>query len=222
MYTIYLTVWDYRRFYYAQNMKAEKAVGARRGSTEVKMKIKKINLHIFEGEGDGGNGGSGSGGQNNTAGYTFEQAEEIANSRAEKASRAALANFYRQQGLDEAQVTAAIADFKAKQKANQPDVGALTQERDDALKELQQLKNEKVLTAKGVKADDLDYVLFKVGKLVDDKTDFAKAAEKFLKENPRYAGTGTYRVATSTAGDQNSSGNTNASINDAIRAAIRR
>lgn len=186
------------------------------------MNIRKINLHIFEDEGDEGNGGSGSGDQNNKAGYTFEQAEEIANNRAERASRAALANFYRQQGMSEEQITEAIADFKAKQKANQPDVSAITQERDNALKELEQLKNEKILTSKGVRADDLDYVLFKVGKLVDDKTDFTKAAEKFLKENPRYAGTGTYRVTTSTAGDQNSSGSVNASINDAIRAAIRR
>lgn len=192
------------------------------------MRDKKMNLRIFEeggqgGTDGGGNGGTGDGGQNKGAGYTFEQAEEIANSRAERASRAALANFYKQQGMDEAQITAAIADFKAKQKANQPDVDAITRERDDALKKLQQMENEKALTSKGVKAEDLDYVLFKVSKLVDDKTDFAKAAEKFLKENPRYTGTGTYRVTTSTAaGDQNSSGSANTSINDAIRAAMRR
>ena len=107
-------------------------------------------------------------------------------------------------------------------KAQQPDVEALTQERDAAQKELLQLKNEKVLTAKGVKADDLDYVLFKVSKLVDDKTDFAKAAERFLKENPRYTGAGTYRVSTSTGEDNQSGGSRNSSINDAIRAAARR
>lgn len=106
---------------------------------------------------------------------------------------------------------------------NQPDVDAITQERDEAQRELQQLKNEKILTAKGVKADDLDYVLFKVNKMVDDKTDFTKAAEKFLKENPRYSGGGTYRVSTSTGADnQNAGGNVNASINDRIRAAMRR
>ena len=108
------------------------------------------------------------------------------------------------------------------EKAQQPDVEALTQERDAAQKELLQLKNEKVLTAKGVKADDLDYVLFKVSKLVDDKTDFAKAAERFLKENPRYTGAGTYRVSTSTGEDNQSGGSRNSSINDVIRAAARR
>lgn len=196
------------------------------------MKNRLMNLHIFEegttgGEGEsgasGGNGGTGSGSQSGSAGYTFEQAEEIANSRAERATRAALADFYRKQGLSEEQITTAIADFKAKQKAQQPDVNAITQERDDARRELQQLKNEKILTAKGVKADDLDYVLFKVNKLVDDKTDFTKAAEKFLKENPRYAGGGTYRVSTSTGSDnQDTGGNVNMSINDRIRAAARR
>lgn len=196
------------------------------------MRNKEImNLHIFDEGGNGGSGGAagangnagaGNGGQGGSAGYTFEQAEEIANSRAEKATRAALADYFRKQGLSEEQITTAIADFKEKQKAQQPDVEALTQERDAAQKELLQLKNEKVLTAKGVKADDLDYVLFKVSKLVDDKTDFAKAAERFLKENPRYTGAGTYRVSTSTGEDNQSSGSRNSSINDAIRAAARR
>lgn len=195
------------------------------------MRYKLMNLHIFDEGGDGGNAGTGnqsgnagtgSNGQNGNVGYTFEQAEEIASSRAEKATRAALADFYRKQGLSEEQITTAIADFKAKQKANQPDIDAITQERDDARQELQQMKNEKALLSKGVRAEDMDYVLFKVNKLVDDKTDFTKAADKFLKENPRF-GKGTYRVSTSTgADDQNSSGSINATINDRIRAAMRR
>ena len=196
------------------------------------MKNKFMNLHIFEEGGNGGEGkpagqsgisGNGNGSQSGSAGYTFEQAEEIADNRAEKASRAALASFYRQQGLSEEQITTAIADFKAKQKAQQPDVDAITKERDTARKELQEMKNEKILTSKGVKADDLDYVMFKVNKLVDDKTDFTKAAEKFLKENPKYTGAGTYRVSTSTRSDnQDTGGNVNMNINDRIRAAARK
>ena len=196
------------------------------------MKNKYMNLHIFEEGGNGGEGntagqnrnsGNGNGSQSGNVGYTFEQAEEIANNRAEKASRAALASFYRQQGLSEEQITTAIADFKAKQKAQQPDVDTITRERDAAQKELQELKNEKILTGKGVKADDLDYVMFKVSKLVDDKTDFTKAAEKFLKENPKYTGAGTYRVSTSTGSDnQDTGGSVNMNINDRIRAAARR
>ena len=195
------------------------------------MKNKIMNLHIFDEGGNGGdagngnqngNGGTGNGGQGGSAGYTFEQAEEIANSRAEKATRAALADFYRKQGLSEEQITTAIADFKAKQKANQPDIDAITQERDTFKQELQQMKNEKVLSAKGVRSEDMDYVLFKINQLVDDKTDFAKAADKFLKENPRF-GKGAYKVSTSTGSDnQNTGGSVNASINDRIRAAMRR
>ena len=68
----------------------------------------------------------------------------------------------------------------------------------------------------------MDYVLFKINQLVDDKTDFAKAADKFLKENPRF-GKGAYKVSTSTGSDnQNTGGSVNASINDRIRAAMRR
>ena len=196
------------------------------------MKNKIMNLHIFEEGGNGGEGntagqngnsGNGNDSQSGNVGYTFEQAEEIANNRAEKASRAALASFYRQQGLSEEQITTAISDFKAKQKAQQPDVDTITRERDAAQKELQELKNEKILTGKGVKADDLDYVMFKVSKLVDDKTDFTKAAEKFLKENPKYTGAGTYRVSTSTGSDnQDTGGSVNMNINDRIRAAARR
>ena len=195
------------------------------------MRNKIMNLHIFDEGGDsgntgngnqGGNGGTGNSGQGGNVGYTFEQAEEITNSRAEKATRAALADFYRKQGLSEEQNTTAIADFKAKQKANQPDIDAITQERDTFKQELQQMKNEKVLSAKGVRSEDMDYVLFKINQLVDDKTDFAKAADKFLKENPRF-GKGAYKVSTSTGSDnQNTGGSVNASINDRIRAAMRR
>ena len=155
----------------------------------------------------GGNAGTGGGGQN-TAGsaagahgtgtYTYEQLEEIANARVERSERTALANFFRGQGMTEEEVTQAITDFKTQRAANQPKTEQLQQERDDALKEVEQMKNEKVLTSKGVKADDLDYVMFKVSKLVDDKTDFEKAADKFLKENPKFAekSSGTYRVST--------------------------
>ena len=85
------------------------------------------------------------------------------------------------------------------------------------------MKNEKILAEKGVKSEDLDYVMFKVEKMVDDKTDFKKAAEKYLKENPRFAGsgrgTGTYRVST---GSQSSGNGGEGNPNDSINAAIRR
>lgn len=189
----------------------------------------RMNLQLFEaGEGadpsqQGGNAGSASG-AHNTGTYTYEQLEEIASARVERSERTALANFFRNQGMTETEVTQAINNFKAERAANQPDATKLQQERDDALNEVKQMKNEKFLVSKGVKSDDLDYIMFKVSKLVDDKTTFEKAAEKFLKENPRFVGGNSYRIADSSAGNSSngSGGNMNMSINDKIRAAARR
>lgn len=199
---------------------------------------KRMYLQLFEdgtgagSGGQGGNAGAGNGGQGSAGGssgshgngaYTYEQLEEIASARAEKSERAALANFFRSQGMTEAEVTQAISAFKTQRAANQPNATKLQRDLDDANKKIQQMENEKVLVGKGVKSEDLDYVMFKVSKLVDDKTTFEKAAEKYLKENPRYMGGSTYRVSTSTGSESNGSGgNMNASINDRIRAAARR
>lgn len=194
---------------------------------------KKWNLQLFEDGGGSGSGatqggqaGSGDGGQGSAGGngtYSFEQAEEIANARAQRAEQAALKSYFQQQGMTEDEVRAALAEYKTNKEKQKPNVSVIEQERDTYKKELEQMKNTNLLRDKGVKADDLDYVLFKVGKLVDDKTDFAKAAEKFLKENPRYSGQGTYRVTTSTqAGGPSSAANENDSINARIRAAARR
>ncbi|MDO4272702.1 MAG: hypothetical protein Q4D16_03460 [Eubacteriales bacterium] len=195
------------------------------------MKYKMImNLRLFDDGGAGGDGGTtggsagtGNSGQKANAGYTYEQLEEVANARAQRAERTALADFFRKQGMSEADITSAIADYKTNKEKNKPNLSEIEQERDTYKSEAEQLKNEKVLSAKGVKADDLDYVMFKVSKLVDDKTDFNKAAEKFLKENPRYTGAGSYRVSTSTStGEKGSGDNLNTSINNAIRLAARR
>ena len=82
---------------------------------------RKMYLQLFEdgaGAGSGGQGGNavtGSGGQGpvgasgaHTGTYTYEQLEEIASARADKSERAALANFFRSQGMTKA-VTAAAA-----------------------------------------------------------------------------------------------------------------
>lgn len=61
--------------------------------------------------------------------------------------------------------------------------------------QLEQMRNEKTLTEMGVRAADMDYIMFKAGQRVDGKTDFKAAAEAFLKENPRFTGP-TYRVST--------------------------
>lgn len=192
---------------------------------------RRMNLQLFEGgdgagsNGQGGNAGNGGGGQagNTGATYSYEQAEEIANARATQAERAALANYFRSQGMTETEITTAINDFKAKRQAQQPNVSQITQERDDALKKVTQYENEKLLTGKGVKAEDLDYVAFKVNQLVTDKKDFKTAAEEYLKENPRFTGK-TYQVSTGvSSGNAGSSVETkNEQINTMIRNAFGR
>jgi len=202
---------------------------------------KHFNLQLFDnggegssGGGQGGNAGNGNGsqgnaGNNGTGSYSFQQAEEIANARAQRAERAALASYFQQQGLSEDQVNKAIADYKAQQAAQRPNVDAITKERDDARAELAQMKNSQTLRQKGVREEDVDYVTFKVAALMkeDDKLDFDKAVTKFLKDNPRYttAGGSSYRVKTGTDGSGAGSTDTNqgnSSINDAIRRAARR
>lgn len=190
------------------------------------MKFKYImNLHLFDeegGNGSQGNAGSGNGGQQSTGTFTYEQLDEIATSRADRASKAALKSYFQQQGLSEREAAAAIEQYKRDKAARQPDAGAIEKERDQYKAQLEERDNRDYLRDKNVKADDLDYVAFKAKQLMDDKTDFKKAADKFLKENPRFAGTG-YKVSTSSSSTENgSSDSKNASINDAIRNAARR
>ena len=107
------------------------------------------------GTGNGSQGGNagGASGAHGTGTYTYEQLEEIANARVERSERTALANFFRNQGMTETEVTQAIADFKAQKAANQPNVSQLQSDLEAANRENERLKNEKLLTQKGVKAD---------------------------------------------------------------------
>lgn len=186
------------------------------------MKKNLINLRLFEDGANGTGAEEGAGNSNNKGTYSFEQAEEIANARAQKAERAALANYFRSQGMTEEEITSAITDFKAKKQASQPNVDAITKERDAYKAQIAQMNNEKYLSSKGVKAEDVDYVSFKIGQKVDDKTDFKKAADSFLKENPRFTAS-AYRVSTSVqSGGNGRIEDTNDSINAAIRRAAGR
>ena len=90
---------------------------------------KRFNLQLFDDGGQSGAGGSqggaagtGDGGQAASAGnnggggsYSFQQAEEIANARAQRAEKAALASYFKQQGMSEEEVSKAIATYKAQQ-----------------------------------------------------------------------------------------------------------
>lgn len=194
----------------------------------------RMNLQLFEdgagagSAGQGGNAGTGNGiqpnngGTGNQASYSFEQAEEIANARAQRAEQSALKSYFQQQGMTEDEVKAALADYRANKEKQKPNVSAIEQERDEALSKLQLYENEKILSGMNVKPEDLDYVSYKVNKLVTDKKDFKAAATEFLKSNPRYAGQGTYRVSTGTQSGAGSVQTPNEQINDVIRNAFRR
>ena len=170
---------------------------------------KRINLQLFADGGEGGTAagaatnataGNSNGGQNagGSATYTFEQAEEIATARAQRAEAAALKSYFEQHGLSEDEVKRAMEDYKTNKEKNKPNISAVELERDKYKTELEQLKNSGILRDKGVKPEDLDYVLFKVNQKVTDKLPFDKAAAEFLKENPRFTGQTSYKVTTST------------------------
>lgn len=201
------------------------------------MRKKFFDLQLFTDGGEGGAGaadtgagaaGSGNGSQGNAGGtsgatYSYEQAEQIAQARADRATKAALSDYFKRQGMSEEEATAALADFRAKKAAQQPNVTAVEKERDAALAQVEEMKNTNYLRDKGVKADDLDYVLFKVSKQVNEKTDFKKAADAFLKENPRFTGQGYKVVSTGKPDGGSGTGQTvNDSINDSIRSAFGR
>lgn len=226
-----------RCFYYVQNMMTLKALGADEHKETEEMILKKkmmLNIQFFAepgGEpGAGGNGGQSGGAgdgdssQNNAGGtYTYAQAEEIATARAARAETAALKSFFQQQGMSEAEVTQAIADYRQKKEQQKPNISEIENERDTAISKLQQYENEKVLFGMNVKQEDLDYVLFKVNQLVTDKKDFKTAAEEFLKENQKFAGAqNSYRVSTGTQSGNAHTETPNEQINNAIRNAFGR
>ena len=151
-----------------------------------------MNLHLFDEGVDNGNGGQNAGGNGshnagNTGTFTYEQLDEIASSRADRASKAALKSYFQQQGLSEQEAAAAIEQYKKDKASRQPDLSAVQKERDQYKAQLEERDNRDFLRDKNVKTEDLDYVLFKASQLMDDKTDFKKAAvlmESYLKKYP--------------------------------------
>lgn len=94
----------------------------------------------------------------------------------------------------------------ARQKQDMDTANTYRQERDDARRELEQYKNDAFLEKKGVSKQYRGYVSFEASKLIDDKTDFQQAVEKFLENNPTYAGRGFRIVSTGSNNTSNGSG----------------
>lgn len=183
-------------------------------------------LRRFEDGGNGGNAG-GNGGQGNAGGitYSFEQAEQIATDRANRATQAALKSYFAQQGMSESEVTQAINDYRQKQAQNNPATrnAQLEQELAAANKKLGDIENKNTLAKLGVSSEYSDFVAFEVAKNVTDKKDFETAAKEYIKDHPAYTGNSGYKVSTGVTGGAGSGTETNhESINNMIRGALGR
>ena len=108
--------------------------------------------------------------------------------------------------------------FRQKQKA------AATQEEDEAPEdhgserdsELEIMRRENHLLKQGVPADDVDYYVYKISKLVDEDTSFEEATKKFLKDNKRV------NIRMDTGARLNGGAGKNKSANDTMNDLLRK
>ena len=101
----------------------------------------------------------------------------------------------------------------------QTQLDELTRKYSDAEKELTVLKNAKVLSKYGIDDEEMqEFYAYKIGKLVDDKTDFATAAEGYFKDHPT-KNKGHVEVSVPGSSASNMANDANKAINDAIRKA---
>ena len=96
-----------------------------------------------------------------------------------------------QKGMPDEAELSEFRTWKANQQTDQQRMSTLTQERDSARTELaeaqakvQKFEREKILIAKGVPAEDVDYYAFKAGQLVSESKTFEQAVEEVLKSRP--------------------------------------
>ena len=116
-------------------------------------------------------------------------------------------------------------DLKAKRDtytSNAATIASVTAERDSAKSaltaanaELEQLKHERYLVSKGVSADDIDFVGFKVNKMVSDDKTFEAAADEFLSTYT--SGAARVDLGGGLSGGRNHSDTPNAMMNDILR-----
>ena len=63
------------------------------------------------------------------------------------------------------------------------DTDALRRELEASRARVEQLERERILLSEGVEEEDLDYYVFRIGKLTSEDQDFAAAAKTFLKQH---------------------------------------
>lgn len=148
----------------------------------------------------------------------YEKLAQIVQGKQTSAEDSVLRGYFKNQGLSKEDADKAIADFKEKQRANDPS---------NKVKELEEkvarYENEKLLSGKRVKQEDYDYISFRANQIAKEKNlSFEKAVDFFLKDNPRFTESTkpVYRIVDTGV----SSGGAGASkdSNDFINAAIRR
>ena len=151
-------------------------------------------------DGNGGNNGGGEPANNTPATYTQEQLDTIVTDRTNRATKSALASFFKQKGLSEEDANKAIDAYLEQKAKNTPDVSQMQSQIDTAnnarrVAEVNQLATFECIK-QGVDSKSIPYVL----KMADfngvAKTDGTYNAEKLtaaitkvLEDVPAFKGT---------------------------------
>ena len=125
-------------------------------------------------------------------GYSQEQLDAIAEARAARASDAALKDFFKQQGLSQQEITAALDKYKADKAASKPNPDALQNELKQAQQEAAKARLENQATMKalelGIDMKQIPYVLKLADIQISDEEvkdeDIKAAIEKVLEDVP--------------------------------------
>lgn len=149
--------------------------------------------------------------------FTQDEVNRLCAREAGKAQRAILRKL-NLSSEDELSVLLDNAEKGKNSASLQTQLDELTRKYSDAEKELTVLKNAKVLSKYGIDDEEMqEFYAYKIGKLVDNKTDFATAAEGYFKDHPTNKGHVEVSVPGSSA--SNTAKDANKAINDAIRKA---
>lgn len=143
--------------------------------------------------------------------FTQDEVDSIVGKRLRKAMK----------GMPDDTELAEFRNWKQNRQADADKITTLTGERDtaqnalaEATAKLEQYEREKYLNSKGVSSEDLDYYVFKIGKLVTADKTFEEAADEYLEANGKKG----VRVETSAAlGGAAAKPDLNAQMNELIR-----
>lgn len=117
----------------------------------------------------------------------------------------------------------AFRTWQGNQKQEQQNLASITQERDTATAqlaqaqaELEQMKREKYVAAKGLTGDEAEFITYKASKMVTDKVTFEKAVDELVADRkPAFDWTGS-------VGDGSKTNTVNGTMNALIRGAVKR